>query len=119
MNAVVANCLTWLANLYTEEYVWGRADERKKSKLTVFYTELREKKAVDFERLTIAEAKELRFGRWTKDSDLWLIPIWLYPLIPVGLELTSISGKKVVFDGKNIDTDTRFGCLAYGIELRE
>lgn len=47
---------------------------------------------------------------------IWLIPIWLLDVIPAGMELTYISGEKVVFNSKeDIDIDTRFGCLAYGI----
>lgn len=119
MNANVMNCLTWLANRVSEDYVWGRGDVRKKDMLEAFYKELRNKNAIDFEHLTIAQAKELRFGKWDENGNLWLIPIWLYPLIPNGLELKGIMGGKVIFDGNNIDTDTRFGCLAYGIELKE
>ena len=48
---------------------------------------------------------------------LALIPIWLYPFIPEDLELTSIGGNKDF--APNIDTDVRFGCLAWGILLKE
>jgi hypothetical protein len=41
----------------------------------------------------------------------------LYPFIPEDLELTSIGGNKDF--APNIDTDTRFGCLAWGIFLKE
>lgn len=47
---------------------------------------------------------------------LRLIPLYLYPSLPIGITLTSINGEEIVFDGSNIDTDIRFGCLAYGIK---
>lgn len=50
---------------------------------------------------------------------LRLIPLYLYPSLPVGITLTSIDGKEIVFDGSNIDTDTRFGCLAWGIKPKK
>ena len=59
----------------------------------------------------------MRFRRWDTDSDLYLIPIWLKPVIPSDLELTSIGGDKAF--AEDVDTDTRFGCLAWGIILKE
>ena len=47
---------------------------------------------------------------------LRLIPLYLYPSLPLGITLTSINGEDVIFDGSNIDTDTRFGCIAWGIK---
>lgn len=47
---------------------------------------------------------------------LRLIPLYLYPSLPKGIILTSIDGEEKVFDGSNIDTDIRFGCIAWGIK---
>lgn len=47
---------------------------------------------------------------------LRLIPLYLYPSLPIGITLTSIDGEEIVFDGSNIDTDIRFGYLAWGIK---
>lgn len=48
--------------------------------------------------------------------ELRLIPLYLYPSLPLGITLISINGEDVIFDGSNIDTDTRFGCIACGIK---
>ena len=50
---------------------------------------------------------------------LRLIPLYLYPSLPIGITLTSIGGEDIVFDGSNIDTDIRFGCLAWGIKPKK
>ena len=50
---------------------------------------------------------------------LRLIPLYLYPSLPIGITLTSIDGKEIVFDGSNIDTDIRFGCLVWGIKPKK
>lgn len=50
---------------------------------------------------------------------LLLIPLYLYPSLPVGTTLTSIAGEEIVFDGSNINTDARFGCLAWGIKPKK
>ncbi len=50
---------------------------------------------------------------------LRLIPLYLYPSLPIGITLTSIGGEEIVFDGSNIDTDVRFGCIAWGIKPKK
>jgi rRNA maturation endonuclease Nob1 len=50
---------------------------------------------------------------------LRLIPLYIYPSLPIGITLTSINGEERVFDGSNIDTDIRFGCLAWGIKPKK
>ena len=56
--------------------------------------------------------------------NLWLIPLWFVPLIRPGTELVSIGGTRFVYDGSKplaemIDTDNRFGCIAWGSEKEE
>ena len=50
---------------------------------------------------------------------LRLIPLYLYPSLPIGITLTSIDGEERVFDGSNIDIDIRFGYLAWGIKPKK
>ena len=51
---------------------------------------------------------------------LRLIPLYLYPSLPIGITLMSICGEeRVFFYGSNIDTDIRFGCLAWGIKPKK
>lgn len=50
---------------------------------------------------------------------LRLIPLYLYPSLPIGITLTAIDGEVRVFDGSNIDTDVRFGCIALGIKPKK
>lgn len=50
---------------------------------------------------------------------LRLIPLYLYPSLPIGITLTSIDGEEIVFNGSNIDTDIRFGCIAWGIKPKK
>lgn len=74
---------------------------------------------VDLSRMTVEMAKEMGFVKWDDNSDLYLFPLWFMPLIPIGTEVTSISGNKIIYNGTNLDNDIRFGCTAYGIELKE
>lgn len=70
--------------------------------------------------LTTAEASLIGFTQWSEDSpSLYLIPEWLYPALPVGLQVTGISGEESEFSPETHDSESRYGCLAYGINLVE
>lgn len=122
MKKEIQNCLTWLVNRVSEtnEYNWEndfKVYENKKS-FNTFYEEL--KKHIDFTKITVEEAKELRFQRWDEEHpELWLFPLYLVPIIPEGLEVTSIGGNKYKYEKDKADNDIRFGCVAYGIEIKE
>lgn len=123
MKKEIINCLTWYANMVaqTVQYTsWSDNFCRKEIKEAhdKFIEEL--KKHIDLKALTREDAIGLRFGRWSDETpNLYLIPLWLVPIIPVGTELTCISGAKIIYNGSNIDNDIRFGCIAYGIEICE
>ena len=74
----------------------------------------------DILALTTTEASLIGFTQWSEDSpSLYLIPAWLYPALPVGLQVTSISGEESEFSPETHDSESRYGCLAYGINLVE
>lgn len=122
MKKEIINLLTWYANRISETTTyktWSDEFCRKEVRTATmdFLGELR--KHIDLTKLTREEAVELGFGKWEENGDLYLIPLYLLPIIPVGTELTSIFGNKVVYNGHNIDTDIRCGCLAFGIHIPE
>lgn len=120
MKKEILNCLTYMANKTAETVAYGGSwgvefcQKEIKEAHNKLVEELR--KHIDWNNLTVDDCKELRFNQWSDELPIWLIPIWLLDVIPAGMELTCISGEKVVFNSKeDIDIDTRFGCLAYGI----
>lgn len=126
MNKVIFHAFAWLVNGLSEcnTYDWGAEYKEKelKDKFDKFYKFLQEKENIeilDLNKLTIEQAKELGFQRWDEESDIWLFPLWFLPLIPIGTEVTSISGDKIIYNGKNLDNDIRFGCIAYGVQLKQ
>ena len=56
----------------------------------------------------------LGFGKWD-DSKLALIPVWIVPFTSEKFVGECISGQVGEFSMSEIDKDTRFGCLAYGV----
>lgn len=64
--------------------------------------------------LTKRQMTDLGFGKWSKKNKLMLIPGWLYPFLAESIQTESISGENTL-SKSSIDTDMRFGCLAYGV----
>lgn len=121
MKKELINHFTWLVNSAAQcvaYETWNNETKARqiKESFDTFYKSAKERLKIDLEELTVDELAEMRFCRWSEEKpDLWLIPLWFVPLLPVGIELTSIFGETIVYDGNNIDLDVRFGCIAYGI----
>lgn len=49
-------------------------------------------------------------------ENVWLIPSYLYPLIPEGLQLITVNGDIIKNDGK-LPIESRCGYLGYGIQI--
>ena len=118
----IQNCFTWLVNEVSQTVIYNWSDSLKrdanKQTFNYFYKEL--EKYIDFKNITVEEAKELRFGKWSDEQpDLWLFPLYLVPIIPEGLEIEYIDGTKGIYEKDKMDDDTRFGCVAYGINIKE
>ena len=75
---------------------------------------------LDWKNIDSVGARFLGFRQFDEDdSNLWLIPRYLLPAIPIGLEVETITGEIIVNDGSNIDKDTRGGLLGYGIRVKD
>ena len=70
---------------------------------------------INIAELTKAQMHDLGFGRWSEESPIMLIPLWLYKFLPDEFECECIDGTKKVMKTAEMDNDHRFGCLAYGI----
>ena len=117
------NYQSFIANVVAEieTYHWDNAFklEHIKDVFKKYINDEGVKKLFNIENLTIERAKVLRFQRWDEDMpDLWLFPLWFIPFVPYGTKVISISGEERIFT-KDTDLDTRFGCVAFGINLKK
>lgn len=123
MKNEIRNALTWYVNKIAETVQYKSwSDEFCREEVQKATDTMLDslKKDIDWNYLTKEEALELRFGKWSnEDPDLYLIPLWLLPIIPIGTKLTTIFGDEITYDGHNVDNDTRFGCIAYGIHIKD
>ena len=123
MRDKIRECFVCYANCIAETFQYTEwSDEycRKKVKEVTdeFLGAL--KLHIDWNHLTRDEAYELRFGLWSEDQpDLYLLPLYILPILPIGTELTSINGDKIIYNGSNVNKANWFGCIAYGIEIKE
>ena len=117
------DCFTWYANKVAEtvQYEsWSNEFCRKENEVNthMFLEELNEH--INWDTLTREEARELRFVVYSDDApNLFLIPLYILPILPIGTELISINGNRIIYDGSNVDKDTRYGCLAFGIVIED
>ena len=121
MKPQIMGLLTWYANQIEMAYEYYHEPNTIYEEIKIARKRFLEalKDEIDFNDLSKKEAIELRFCKWSEeDPSLYLIPIWLLPVLPVGTKLTCINGAEIVYDGKNIDNDVRFGCLAYGVRVK-
>ena len=123
MKIEIRNALTWYANKIAETVQYKSwSDEYCREVVQKATDTMLDslKKDLNWDSITKEEALELRFGQWSnEDPDLYLIPLWLLPIIPIGTKLTTIFGDEIIYDGHNVDNDTRFGCIAYGIHIKD
>lgn len=77
------------------------------------------KELFNLKNITWERAKILRFKRWDDDQpNLWLFPLWFVMFLPYGTKVIDINGKEFEYN-KDTDLDTRFGCVAFGVNIKD
>lgn len=74
----------------------------------------------DFNSLTVDDVEKLGFCKWSEEfENLYLIPSYLWRFLPCGLEIRNLDNEIIKYNDFNcLDNDERFGCLAYGLEIK-
>lgn len=111
----IHRCLRWLANGMVSEYLEKKLPPELDKRIDSFYVCI--KKAIDWYNLTREDFLNLGFMCWMErdDKELWLIPHWLFPVIPEGITLTDSHGNDLTFNSKTASRAITFGCLSYGL----
>jgi len=97
---------------------WG--DDLRLSNIREFFTKTierwseKEDFSIDVSDLTEDEMKNLAFGKFSKEDEGYLIPIWLYPFLQENVKSNCIDGNKYTKKSE-MDTDHRMGYLAYSV----
>ena len=120
------SCQSWLVGRISEIKAYGKhwGDElclkEIRDAIESYLTDDYVKEVFTLDNLTRERAKHLRFGRWYEDEqpDLFLFPLWFVLFLPYGTKVISIDGDTFEYS-EETDLDTRFGCVAFGIELKQ
>lgn len=99
---------------YSEDWSKDFSVSQTKKSIVAISEQLQDN--IPWERLTKKQLEKLGFLEMKKD--LWCIPIYLYSLIPEEIELTSMSGNKII-KKDNRDLEVRGGCIAYGFKFEK
>ena len=119
------SCQSWLVNRISESKAYAKhwsdefclEDIRKA--IERYYSDNSVKEVFTLDNLTKERAKALRFGKWSDEQpDLYLFPLWFVLFLPYGTKVIGIGGDTFEYS-EETDLDTRFGCIAFGIELKQ
>ena len=119
------SCQSWLVNRISESKAYAKhwsdefclEDIRKA--IERYYSDNSVKEVFTLDNLTKERAKALRFGKWSDEQpDLYLFPLWFVLFLPYGTKVVGIGGNTFEYN-KDTDLDTRFGCVAFGIEIKQ
>ena len=112
----VASVMTYVINevACTMEYNWG--NDFNHEDLKKYYGKAQEQMSkIDFNKLTDDELRFLGFVKFSKESENYRVPLWLFRVLPNGTKLESIMGKTVEVGKDYIDNDVRGGCTAFAL----
>ena len=119
------SCQSWLVNRISESKAYAKhwsdefclEDIRKA--IERYYSDNSVKEVFTLDNLTKERAKALRFGKWSDEQpDLYLFSLWFVLFLPYGTKVVGIGGNTFEYN-KDTDLDTRFGCVAFGIEIKQ
>lgn len=128
MNDKFLTYSTWAINKLSQSYLYKNWDDgfsrsELKNTFKEFYKMLASGNVIDLNNITKEDALELGFKKLDDKSDLYLMPLYIIPLIPKGTELVAKDGEVTIFnsinDIKDINLDINLDCLSYGIKIKE
>lgn len=94
-------------------YNWG--DDFSSQRIKEIPEKLSEQvESIDITQLTKDQMIDLGFGKWEENSKDFLIPLWLFPWLKSEIITKCIDGTKTLMK-KDMDTDHRYGLLAYSV----
>ena len=111
-----------IKNAWLYEEAWYHYDKRQKSFGKKGFRLWRENSAIDQEIKALQEVKEEnaeKIEKLKKTYDLMLIPYNYVDKMENGEKIFSIRGDEDVWNLETMDTDTRYGMLAWGVRCEE
>ena len=119
------SCQSWLVNRIQESkaYVKNWSNEfclkDIREAIEKYYSDEYIKEIFTIDNLTKERAKALCFCQWDEEyPDLYLFPLWFVLFLPYGTKIIGIGGDTFEYS-EETDLDIRFGCVSFGVELKQ
>ena len=113
---ILENLKNFVVNRNAQAFEYENwSDDFKLKEIREGYDEFM-KQEVDFTNFSKEELLEIGFSMW--DEKLILMPLWAFHICIDDTILTSIDDDEKIKGKDEIDTDIRFGCLAWGFNTK-
>ena len=119
------SCQSWLVNRISESKAYAKNWSNEfclkdiREAIEKYYSDEYVKEIFKIDNLTKERAKALRFCQWDEENpDLYLFPLWFVLFLPYGTKIIGIGGDTFEYS-EEIDLDIRFGCVSFGVELKQ
>lgn len=111
----VYRCFRWLTNeIIKSKFI--NEDTSIDNVLDKFYETI-SRYVPDWYSMTDQEKLDLGFIQYEGATcTIWLIPLWMMPLIPENIELCDINGESFIYNSKTSPKTVMFNCLTYGLK---
>ena len=111
----VYRCFRWLANGLIKQMFEKKLPNETVDLLNKFYS-LIDNRIEDFWEFDEKLMLDLGFIQYESSYyDIWLIPIWMFPLIPEDIKLYATDGSSFEFHSEIAPKTTLFNCFTYGL----
>lgn len=113
----ITRCLRWLANAVINDYMDKSTSSLLNDKIEKFYHTVNNK--IDWYNLQPKDFRALGFMSYgeNEETDVWLIPAWMYGIVPDGLTVENIYGHSGAFNKIDFPYETFYGNLNFGIRV--
>ena len=115
----IQRCLRWLGNSVIKEYISNKESlsVELNKRIDDFLESINSH--ISWDMISRKDAQELGFVLWSKQDgyDIWLIPTYLYPIIPEGLEVVDGDGDDVIFNSSCLADDSYRSWCGYGLKI--
>ena len=119
------SCQSWLVNRISESKAYAKNWSNEfclrdiREAIEKYYSDEYVKEIFTIDNLTKERAKALRFCQWDEEHpDLYLFPLWFVLFLPYGTKIIGIGGDTFEYS-EETDLDIRFGCVSFGVELKQ
>lgn len=120
-NSLTSIAIPFILSKLHETFIINKSDSDISHGYEMFYDYIKERECIDFNKITIKEGEQLGFTKWYWDDreDVYIIPIWLLPIIPENHPVIIKPGSETVPFSKEILKKYNRSNIVIGMKLNK